>query len=89
VTREFEGVVMSIFFSLSFTCSSGLEKTLVDNWMMVLSDVLVVTPGSTFGATPSMVNGRLPFYVDWDSKVCRLTDLNSPPFRYQTKFPAF
>ena len=67
----------------------GLPKALIDEWMLVLSDALVVTPGSTFGATAAMLNGRLPYYVSWGDKKCRVTDMAAPPPRYQTIFPAF
>lgn len=78
-----------VYLFLCVTEFAGLTKTLVDSWMLALTDALVVTPGSTFGAVAAMINGRLPYYVDWSSRQCRLTDLVQPPTRYQTNFPAF
>ena len=67
----------------------GLDKTVIDFWALSNADVLIVTPGSTFGSTAAMVHGRRPFYVDYNTHECKLTDLNNPPLRYQTKFPAY
>jgi hypothetical protein len=51
------------------TSGQGLSKTLIDQWMMIISDAVVVTAGSTFGANAAMLNGRLPFYVTWNDRV--------------------
>ena len=68
---------------------TGREKTLIDEWALVFSDALLVTPGSTFGSAAAMIHARRPFYVDWDNRECKQTDLEHPPFRYETKYTAF
>ena len=82
-------LIMSDGDPMHAVSGGALDKTLVDLFALSKTDYLLVTPGSTFGSTPAMTHARLPFYVDWESFECKITDLNSPPFRYGTKYPAF
>ena len=69
--------------------SAGLQKTLVDQLMLSFCDALIVTPGSTFGSTAAFLAGMIPYYVDFSTRECRVTDLFHPPSRLTDPASAF
>jgi hypothetical protein len=58
-----------------------MTKAVLDNYLIGESDILIITPGSSYGAIAAARSGREPYYIDTTKKQClKGSKSESPPF---------